>query len=148
MFPGADQDTFVSNTERDALLLNTAVTSSWEVAGNWIHALSEYFPRFAERGIIRAAAGVNVPFMVPVLAFGQEFFRVFESKESGNKSTTFRPNEWRGTRQQNPETLNVTDMAQRINNYPLGTVSPIYITSDGGVRQFMATKMQQVRSCS
>jgi len=136
MFRGDEQDSFVANTERDAIALATSVTTSWEVAGNWEHALSEFFPRFAEHEIVTAAVGVNVPYMVPVLAFGEKFFKVLEDNKhgSGNHSVVFRPNEWRGTSGSDRQNLNVTAFAAEINNYPKGTVSPIYLTSDGGVR--------------
>ena len=54
-----------------------------------------------------------------------------------NRSVVFAPHEWRGTRGSkipwgNEENLNVTDMAKEINGYPKGTVTAIYLTSDGG----------------
>ena len=62
----------------------------------------------------------------------------------------FKPHEWRGTggggkgsRQQN---LNVSEMAAQINGYMYGTgtVSPIYITSDGGANLDIIDKLVAV----
>ena len=136
MFPGEQQATFVSNTEADAALLSTSVTTAWEVVGNWEHALTEYFPRYAEHGTVSSLVSVNVPYMLPVLAFGDKFFKPLTSKESGNQTVAFRPNECRGTSGSDHQNLNVTAMAREINTYPLGTVTAIYITSDGGVSDF------------
>jgi hypothetical protein len=49
----------------------------------------------------------------------------------------FRPREWRGTTPSNipfshREYLSVKDMAAELNHLPLGTVTWIYLTSDGG----------------
>jgi hypothetical protein len=55
----------------------------------------------------------------------------------GNKTVVFRPHEWRGTRGStipwaNEENLNVSAMAAEINGYAPGSVSAVYLTSDGG----------------
>ena len=145
MFPGEDQDTFVANTERDAKLFNTSLGTAWEIAGNWEHALQEYFPRFAKNSIVRGLVSVNVPYMVPVLAFGEKFFKTVHDKSvSSNEAVVFRPNEWRGING-GSQNLNVTDMAKSINNYPKGTVSAIYITSDGGVRASILPFVTKIR---
>ena len=50
MFPEEQQAAFVANTERDCTLLATSMTTAWEFAGHWLHAIKEYFPRYATRG--------------------------------------------------------------------------------------------------
>ena len=76
---------------------------------------------------------VNVPFDIPVPEFGpREFF-----KDVGNGTIVFRPREWRGTGSttipfSKREYLTVPEMAAEINAYPPGTVTAIYLTSDGG----------------
>ena len=55
----------------------------------------------------------------------------------GNKTVVFKPHEWRGTRGStipfaNEENLNVSAMAKEINGYAHGSVTAIYLTSDGG----------------
>jgi hypothetical protein len=135
LFPDDQQDTYVRNTERDAELLSTKVTTAWEWALSWGHALKHYFPKYAKTGIINALVAVNVPYNLPVLAFGNDKFKVME--QAANRSVVFAPHEWRGTRGSkipfaNEENLNVTAMAKEINGYPKGTVTAIYLTSDGG----------------
>ena len=78
---------------------------------------------------VKNDAGPGLPFI------GDKFYKTVSSKtqQSGNKSVVFRPNEWRGTSGSDHQNLNVTAMAHEINTYPAGTVSAIYITSDGGV---------------
>lgn len=135
LFPNDEQEEFVRNTEHDAELLATKVTTAWEWALSWGKALKDYFPKYAERGIVNALVTVNVPYNFPVLAFGKDKFKVMQHKQ--NRSVVFAPHEWRGTRGSkipwgNEENLNVTDMAKEINGYPKGTVTAIYLTSDGG----------------
>lgn len=135
MMSAADQASFVAATEADAALLNASSTVEWEFAGTWAGAIANYVPRYSERGIVRALFAVNVPYMLPVLEFGKdEFFKVITG--AGNASVVlFRPNEWRGTTGgllPGPFMLNATAFADRINAYPRGTVSHIYMTSDGG----------------
>lgn len=72
--------------------------------------------------------------MLPELGFGDSMFKVMGSAE--NSSVIFKPHEWRGTRggswPEHKQNMNVTEMANEINGYKPGTVSPIYVTSDGG----------------
>ena len=60
--------------------------------------------------------------------------QVVGGENSTNHSVVFRPNEWRGISDNNPQTLDIKKKAAEVNGYPLGTVSAIYVTSDGGVR--------------
>ena len=54
LFPQEQQEAFVRATERDCTLLATRVSTAWEVASSWGNALAEYFPRYAERGIVQS----------------------------------------------------------------------------------------------
>ena len=47
MMEPAAQAAFVTNTERDAYLLNTSATVEWEWFANWENASKTYYPRFA-----------------------------------------------------------------------------------------------------
>ena len=138
MFPEQQQNTFVTNTEHDAELLATPVSTAWEFAAHWGGALAEYFPKFARRGVVDALVGVNVPYNIPVLAFGSDKFKVMQqTNATGSRSVVFAPHEWRGTGGSTlpwagRENMNVTAMAADINGYPRGTVTAIYLTSDGG----------------
>lgn len=44
----------------------------------------------------------------------------------------FRPNEWRGVDDKTGESPSVKEMADRLNNEKRGTITHIYVTSDGG----------------
>jgi hypothetical protein len=125
----ADQAAFVAATEADAAMLNTSTTVAWEFMGTWGAAIAEYVPRYAPVGQVRALVAVNVPFFVPVIDFGpDEFFKVINGSV-----VLFRPNEWRGTTG-GIFLQNATTFAADINAYPPGTVTAIYMTSDGGAQ--------------
>jgi hypothetical protein len=144
LFPEKDQDTHVRNTERDAYLLSTSVTTDWEWASRWNKALESFFPKYATAGIITSLVTVNTPYNIPTFAFGDDLYKVCNTKicmkgagGDGNKTVVFRPHEWRGTRGStipwaNEENLNVSAMAAEINGYAPGSVSAVYLTSDGG----------------
>ena len=144
LFPEKDQNTFVTNTERDATLLSTSVTTDWEWATRWTKSIEEWFPKYAKNGIIDAVVTVNTPYNLPTLAFGKDLYKVCNEKicmkdvgGDGNKTVVFKPHEWRGTRGStipfaNEENLNVSAMAKEINGYAHGSVTAIYLTSDGG----------------
>ena len=138
MFPPAQQEAFVANTGRDATLLSTSVSTVWEFAMHWEKALKNYFPKFATRHIVNALVSVNVPYNIPALAFGKDRFKIVtSSRNDKNSSVVFAPHEWRGTRGSklpwaNEENLSVKAMAAEINAYKRGSVTAIYLTSDGG----------------
>ena len=156
MFPPAQQQVFVTETERYAQLLSTRVVTAWEFSSQWFKALESYFPLYAVNSIVNALVAVNVPFNIPALAFGQDPFKIVNDPTvtSSNNNTrveldsnrtnpsldhvvVFAPHEWRGTNGSklpwaNKENLNVTEMAADLNSRPLGTVTAIYLTSDGG----------------
>lgn len=143
-YPGemsdADQETFVRNTEVDCQLLNCSGTVAWEWFDGWPSAIKHYFPKYAKHGVVKAGFAVNVPYMLPVPSFWDlfkdEFYKVL-----GGRFVLFRPREWRGTSEQgggipfNKRTLlSAIHMAEEVNGYPKGTVTNIYLTSDGGAR--------------
>ena len=140
-----DQDSFVKYTEADAILMNTSGTVSWEFFLTWGNAIDNFFPKFEEKGIIKACFAVNVPFMLPVLEFKKgEHYKILNNKKSKEKNNDvvetvilFAPREWRGYRNSSipfskHDTLSPKSLADEINNYPPGTVTHIYTTSDGG----------------
>ena len=51
----------------------------WELLLTWEGALKNFYPRYSKRDIVKSLVLVNVPFMVPVLAFGPNEVRSFES---------------------------------------------------------------------
>lgn len=121
-----DQAAFVRHTERDCELMSTSASVHWEWTLTWPRAMKEFFPRYAERGIVRGLFAVNVPFLLPAPAFGLKEYLIF-----GGKVVVFRPREWRGaTCGQGCETPE--NMAAKINGYAPGTVTHLYTTTDGG----------------
>ena len=136
------QKNFVEWTENDCRLLGCNATVAWEFVFTWNKAIKTYFPRYGQgekvNQTIHGLFAVNVPYNVPVYDFWfpLEFYKIF----AGN-IVLFKPREWRGT---NMTTCTAgvplsfefcftpEEMALEINNYPKGTVTSIYITSDGG----------------
>jgi hypothetical protein len=154
MMDPTDQASFVANTERDCVLMNTSATVAWEFADWWPRAIQNYFPRYTTKAVVHSFFSVNVPFSVPIEAFGKdEYFKTFappttgvsaNDNDGGNANGSvagepnvvlFRPREWRsgpngggGGKQE----YSAVQLANEINGYPLGTVTCIYLTSDGG----------------
>ena len=83
LMPADAQAAFVAATERDCELLNTSVTVDWEFMLTWPGAIDAFYPRYAANEVVRSIVCVNVPYLVPVLAFGPgEFFKVIPAKAS------------------------------------------------------------------
>ena len=99
-YPGemgpTDQASFVRATEADAELLNASGTVSWEWTTTWPAAIGRFFPQYAARGVIKACFAVNVPYMLPVLAFAStEHYKILKDS-TGAQVVLFAPREWRG----------------------------------------------------
>jgi hypothetical protein len=141
------QAEFVTNTEQDCHLLNTSGTVAWDFVGSWRKGIKEYYPRYSAVGVVTALFAVNVPYMVPIPEFGlNEFYKVL----GDNKNVVlFKPREWRGGKDPGPvhpprpQEQNATMMAGEINGYPGGTVTNLYITSDGGANLKLIYDMVQ-----
>eukprot|EP00854_Cymbomonas_tetramitiformis_P005561 gene5561-6746_t len=129
MMPEDMQANFMSNTERDCVLLNTSASVTWEWFDTWSTAIKHVYPKYAKQNTVRGLFAVNVPYMFPVLNFGpKEHYKIL-----GGKVVLFKPREWRGPAC-TPKSACPTahELAAEINGYPKGTVSHIYVTSDGG----------------
>lgn len=135
-----DQDRFVSATERDARILGINSTIHWDWWETWRDAEDHFLPKYASReGAIRGVFPTNVPFMFPTFTWwrSNQFFRVLTG-EDGTEIVVFRPRQWRGidergTGAEEPFYLTPQKMADELSNYPLGTVTWVYMTSDGGL---------------
>lgn len=141
--PDDTQQAFVANTEHDGYLLNTSGTVHWEWFLTWDQAFSTVFPRYANRSTVRGFFAVNVPFDMPVLGggfFGSDAtYKIVKAADPGSSGAVvvFRPREWRGTQNTtipfaSKEYLTPQKMAAELNGLPRGTVTHIYLTSDGG----------------
>lgn len=129
-----DQDTYVSKTAEGAHLLNTTGTVDWEFSLTWERALHTYYPKLAHNNTMKGVFAVNVPFNIPTFVFADhEFYKIIEGG-----LVLFKPREWRGASGHTDipfggkSYLSEKDMADEINKYPAGTVTYIYVTSDGG----------------
>ena len=132
--PGDVQDGFVANTEQDCQLMSTSGSVEWEWIAHWNEALQTYFPKYSANNIVRGLFTVNVPFNLPAPTIFDplEYYKIV----AGNV-VVFKPREWRGTDSGDaPLTrhnfLSVEQMATELNSLPKGTVTWIYMTSDGG----------------
>ena len=142
------QDEFVAATEADARILDTNSTIDWEWLSTWQRAESEFLPKYArEGGAIGGVFPVNVPYMFPTFTGWKpnQFFKVLPGRD-GKEVVLFRPREWRGIDDSGSGLtkkffLSPENMAEELGNYPRGTVSYVYMTSDGGLNlenSFMA----------
>jgi hypothetical protein len=133
---GSEQDRFVAATEKDARVLGVASTVHWDWFETWHDAEDHFLPKYATAGgAIRGVFPVNVPYMFNTFPWWPEerFFEVL-SGEGGGQVVVFRPREWRGiTDDQDPFFLSPRKMADEIGAYPKGTVTWVYMTSDGGL---------------
>ena len=137
---GGDQDRFVAATEADARILGTISTVHWDWFETWHEAEDLFLPRYARQGgAIRGVFPVNVPYMFPAFPWWEpeRFFKVLAG-EDGGEVVVFRPRQWRGIDGSGvgfdePFYLSPQEMADELAGYPPGTVSWVYMTSDGGL---------------
>jgi len=136
----ADQDRFVAATEQDARILGVRGTVHWDWRDSWAAAEADFLPRYARAdGAIQGVFPVNVPYMFPAFPWWEpdRFFEVLVG-EDGGEVVVFRPREWRGIDDSGsgltePFYLSPQRMAEELGSYPAGTVSWVYMTSDGGL---------------
>jgi hypothetical protein len=131
-----DQDRFVTATEDDARILGVTGTVHWDWSDSWHDAEDHFLPKYAKAdGAIRGVFPVNVPYMFPAFDWWPDarFFEVITGKDGG-KVVVFRPREWRGVNNNNDAfLLSPEKMAEELGGYPKGTVTWVYMTSDGGL---------------
>ncbi len=131
-----DQDRFVAATEQDARVLGVNGTVHWDWFDSWQRAEDNFLPKYAKAGgIIRGVFPVNVPYSLPIFTWwpSDQFFKVLVGVDSG-KAVVFRPREWRGV--DDSDTVffkSPQNMAAELDSYPPGTVTWVYMTSDGGL---------------
>lgn len=130
------QERFVAATEEDACILGVSGTVHWDWAGTWHDAEGTFLPRYARvGGPIRGVFPVNVPYLVAAFPWWptDRFFEVLTGADGGHVAV-FRPREWRGVSDDtSPFLLSPARMADEIAGYPRGTVTWVYMTSDGGL---------------
>jgi hypothetical protein len=131
-----DQDRFVSATEEDARILGVNSTVHWDWFETWETAEDHFLPKYARAdGVIRGLFPVNVPYLFPTFTWwpADQFYNVLTG-DDGSEVALFRPRQWRGINNDSDEFfLSPQSMADELANYPPGTVTGIYMTSDGGL---------------
>lgn len=136
-----DQKGFILATEQDARVLGINSTVHWDWFDTWRSAEKSFLPKYARAsGSIRGIFPVNVPYMFPTFSWwpADQFFKVLVGKD-GSEVVVFRPREWRGVDGKGPRSgdesffLTPQSMAEEMSNYPPGTVTWVYMTSDGGL---------------
>ncbi len=135
-----DQERFAAATEQSARILGVGSTVHWDWWETWPQAESEFLPRYArQEGAIRGVFPINVPYMFPAFTWwdSDSFFRVVVG-EDGGETVVFRPRQWRGIDESGSGVteaffLSPENMAEELSNYPPGTVTWVYMTSDGGL---------------
>jgi len=130
------QDRFVAATETDACILGVSGTVHWDWAGTWHDAEDHFLPKYARAGgPIRGVFPVNVPYLFPTFTWWpqDQFYEVLTGA-GGGRLALFRPREWRGVgNDADVHLLSPRRMADEIGGYPRGTVTWVYLTSDGGL---------------
>lgn len=132
----ADQDRFVSLTEQDARILGTQSTVDWEWSATWAEAESDFLPKYASAGgPIRGIFPVNVPYLISAFTWwpADQYAKVLTGGDGGN-AVVFRPRSWRGVDGSDTEFFATPQaMADNLEALPPGTVTWVYMTSDGGL---------------
>lgn len=133
------QDKFVAATEQDARVFGANSTVHWDFFHNWRYTEDEFLQKYAkEDGAIKGVFPVNVPYLFPTGTWlPNQFFKVIAGQDGG-KVVLFRPREWRGVNDkggliEEKFFLSPEKMAKELGAYPRGTVTGIYMTSDGGL---------------
>jgi hypothetical protein len=130
------QERFATATGRDACILGLSGVVHWDWTGTWRTAEGSFLPRYARAGgPIRGVFPVNVPYLIEAFTWwgDDEYTRVLEGT-GGGRVALFRPRSWRGVNNdENPFFYSPARMAEELSSYPPGTVSWVYMTSDGGL---------------
>jgi hypothetical protein len=131
-----DQDRFVAATEKDARVLGITGTVHWEWFDSWHNAEDNFLPKYATAGgAIRGVFPVNVPYKFNAFVWWpkERFYEILTGADGG-QAVVFRPREWRGINDDtDPFFLSPQKMADELSAYPKGTVTWVYMTSDGGL---------------
>jgi len=130
MMGADDQARYVTATEKDCEIMSTSGSVHWEWFGTWSRAIANFIPQYAVNSIVQGLFPVNVPYMLPMAegGWGHDHYKIIDESV-----VLFKPKEWRGTSctpKWNCPTAQ--GLADEISGYAKGTVTHIYMTSDGG----------------
>jgi hypothetical protein len=131
-----EQDRFVAETEQDARILGTTGTVHWEWFDSWHDAEDLFLPKYATaNGPVRGIFPINVPYKLIAFPWWPKdrFFEVLSGADGG-QVVVFRPREWRGVNDDADQHFQSPQkMADELGGHPKGTVTWVYMTSDGGL---------------
>lgn len=131
-----DQDRFVALTEQDARVLGVESTVHWDWFTTWQSAEQDFLPKYARAdGVIRGIFPVNVPYAIPLFAWWpvDQSFELLVGNDGG-RLALFQSHEWRGVDDSDAAFFpSPPRMAEQLESYPPGTITWVYMTSDGGL---------------
>lgn len=131
-----DRARFAAATEQDAKVLGVSGVVHWDWADTWKDAEAQFLPQYAKPdGAIRGVFPVNVPYMFEAFPWWpkSDFYKIITGRDGGSV-VVFRPRAWRGIdNDSNPFFQSPQKMAEELGGYPPGTVTWVYMTSDGGL---------------
>ncbi len=131
-----DDDRFVAATERDAAILGVHGVVHWDWFTTWNDAQARLLPKYAKPdGAIRGIFPINVPYSVPIFPTwpADQFYEILAGNDGG-EVVVFKPRQWRGVNGSDPVFFPSPEtMAAELESYPPGTVTWVYMTSDGGL---------------
>lgn len=135
MLGDADEANFVAKTEAAARIYASHSTVHWEWFQSWRDAVQGIIPRYAHAGgQIRGVFPVNVPYLFEAFTWwpaGQMVDVI--TGDDGGAVALFRPQSWRGVDDRDDYHLTPQHMADKLAAFPKGTVTWVYMTSDGGL---------------
>jgi len=143
MMDDSMQASFMSSTQKDCELLLARGSVHWEWFYGWSQTFETYFPKYnIPDSCTTSFFATNVPFNFPTDVLWDDSYKTID-----NNVFVFKPREWRGNSYGGSPPfagnnyLSEEEMAAEINNYAPGTVSHLYLTSDGGLKLDMVYRM-------
>ncbi|RMF15291.1 MAG: hypothetical protein D6761_08145 [Candidatus Dadabacteria bacterium] len=126
---------FAAETERTARILGTHSVIHWEWFEAWADSRAHYLPRYAHAGNqIRGIFPVNVPYIAePFPDWPSEQMYEMLTGADGGQAALFRTRSWRGVDGRDDFHATPAEMAATLADLPKGTVTWVYMTSDGGL---------------
>ncbi len=138
-YPGGladeSQSDFAARTEEVGALLNARGVVHWEWVDGWENAVGEFLPRYAHsEGQIQGIFPINVPYLIEAFPDWpvSKQYEVIRGADGG-QVVLFRSRSWRGVDGRDSFHPTPETMAERLGGFAPGTVTWMYMTSDGGL---------------
>lgn len=129
-----DQANFVERTAEDARILSTQSVVHWEWFSSWRNAENIFLPRYADNGVIKGAFTINVPYLFEAFpSWPETRSYILLEGQNGGAVAVFKPRSWRGVNGKDDFHKTPQQMADTLGGFPEGTVTWMYMTSDGGL---------------